>query len=75
MKITDCSRASGPAGVLLTCWDEDVLAFCCWKIRAHGKAGNIWGEVAETEKITGVQLSTAFSLVRKKLISGALSSD
>lgn len=45
------------------------------KLGLIGKAGNIWGEVAETEKITGAQLSTAFSLVRKKLISGALSSD
>lgn len=45
------------------------------KLGLIGKAGNIWGEVAETEKITGAQLSTAFSLVRKKLVSGALSSD
>lgn len=75
MKITDCSSASGPAGGLLTCWDKDVLAFCHWKIRAHWQGGNIWGEFAETEKITSAQLSTAFSLVRKKHRSRTPSSD
>lgn len=39
--------------------------FAIGKLGLIGKAGNIWGEFAETEKTTSAQLSTVFNLVRK----------
>lgn len=46
VKTAGCSRASGPAGGRLTCWDEDVLAFCHWKIRAYWQGNKHLGGVS-----------------------------
>lgn len=45
-EITNSSRAAGPAGGQLTCWDKDVLASCLWKNQGSSASLETRGELS-----------------------------